>query len=942
MKLRSKFAISIVIVGIIIIVSMSFFYNYYFRKSAIEEEIINAQNIARNYSLQFDNDLKGIINNVITLSSAPVIKKKLLQSNSYYNSLTDHKRKEKINMLNEKWKETDDIKASFIREYMGNSVAKYLKLQQENNPDFYGEIFLTNRYGVMISTTNKLTTLAHSYKYWWRASYNDGEGKIFLDDRGFDTSVKGYVLGVVVPVKDNGQIIGVLKCNINIDNLLFGIIKNYNKLYDYGELKIVRTGGKVVCEEGIPPLTTKVSKDVLECLPERELSRIVTGKNEKNNIIGISTIGLTMGTEEINFGGSYESEDHLEGNRGENWHILVSINSKNILKEYNEKRIVFIYTGIIFIIMTAIFAFLFGDKLSQPIRKVTNIAQNIGKGNLEEKININRDDEIGYLANSFNKMAADLEKTMVSKVRLEKMLQTIQEGYWMVNLNGEIIDVNKAYINMIGYSRQELLRMNITELDLIEDNAKAKNHINRIKEKGHELFETKHKTKNDNIIDVEVSTSFVNAKDPFFITFIRDVTERKEKNRKIKNIKKRLELAVEGANLGIWDWDVQTGYVKFNEKWVNMLGYELDEINNDINSWQDLIHEDDKERVHKLLETHLEGKSSLYRVNYRLKKKKGNYKWILDIAKVIERDEVGNPLRVVGIHQDIDNIKRAEENMKYLSFHDQLTGLYNRRYFEDTIERLNNSRISPIGVITADIDNLKSINDLYGHDVGDEYLKKVAKILSNNVRNEDIVCRIGGDEFAIILPGIKSEIISNIENRIQSDIKKTKIKDFDFSISTGLEIKTDHKQDLEEIINKADQKMYSMKKTTKEADLKRKLSIVKNKEKIVFEEFPMGIVIADFEGNIVEVNNQFCNMLGYSKEELKNMTYFDITKKEDNKINKKYMKKLENKEIESFELDKKYIKKNGEYLDVKLKIKAIKDNYGKPVYDFGVVKEKRS
>ncbi|MDZ7672841.1 MAG: diguanylate cyclase [Halanaerobiales bacterium] len=230
--------------------------------------------------------------------------------------------------------------------------------------------------------------------------------------------------------------------------------------------------------------------------------------------------------------------------------------------------------------------------------------------------------------------------------------------------------------------------------------------------------------------------------------------------------------------------------------------------------------------------------------------------------------------------------------MKQLSFHDQLTGLYNRRYFEDTIERLNDSRILPIGVITADIDKFKSINDIYGHRVGDEYIKKTAEILSNNVRNEDIVCRIGGDEFAIILPGIKSEIISNIENRIQNEIKEVEIKDCDFSISTGLEVKTDHKQDLEEIINKSDQKMYSMKELTKETALKKKLSIFKNKEKIVFEEFPMGIVISDLKGNIVEVNKQFCNMLGYSKEELKNMKHLDITKKEDNKINKKIHEKV--------------------------------------------------
>lgn len=292
------------------------------------------------------------------------------------------------------------------------------------------------------------------------------------------------------------------------------------------------------------------------------------------------------------------------------------------------------------------------------------------------------------------------------------------------------------------------------------------------------------------------------------------------------------------------------------------------------------------------------------------------------------------------IYNDITERKKEEEKIKYLSFHDQLTGLYNRRYFEDVISRLDRSRKLPVGVITADIDNLKQINDLYGHNIGDEYIKKTAKVIKSSVREEDIASRIGGDEFAIILPEVERQDISSIKDRIQEKIENIDIKDFDFSISIGFEIKTSQDKKLDEIISNCDKKMYKMKKKTKEENLKKKLSIIKHKKEIVFEEIPIAIMLADFNGNILDVNNKICDMLGYSEKELKNMTHFEITREEDKNKNRRYLEKLRNKEIDSYELHKKYIKKNGEYLDVHLKVKVITDQHGEPVCDFAFISDK--
>jgi hypothetical protein len=113
-----------------------------------------------------------------------------------------------------------------------------------------------------------LTTLAHAQKYWWQAAFDNGRGKIFLDDRGFDASVGGYVLGVVIPIRDKNKIIGILKYNVNIKGPLTHIVRKFSYRH-YGKLQIVRTGGLIVAERGITPLSTQVNDEIIALLQKK-------------------------------------------------------------------------------------------------------------------------------------------------------------------------------------------------------------------------------------------------------------------------------------------------------------------------------------------------------------------------------------------------------------------------------------------------------------------------------------------------------------------------------------------------------------------------------------------------------------------------------------------------------------------------------------------------
>lgn len=123
---------------------------------------------------------------------------------------------------------------------------------------------------------------------------------------------------------------------------------------------------------------------------------------------------------------------------------------------------------------------------------------------------------------------------------------------------------------------------------------------------------------------------------------------------------RELHLVIEGAQLGTWHWNIQTGEVAFNQRWAEMLGYDLAEIDPHVSVWEKLLHPDDMPEVMRVLQEHLDGHTQSYATEHRLKTKSGAWKWVLDVGQVLQRDALGRPVRAAGVHQDIDARKQAE------------------------------------------------------------------------------------------------------------------------------------------------------------------------------------------------------------------------------------------------------------------------------------------
>jgi diguanylate cyclase (GGDEF)-like protein len=208
---------------------------------------------------------------------------------------------------------------------------------------------------------------------------------------------------------------------------------------------------------------------------------------------------------------------------------------------------------------------------------------------------------------------------------------------------------------------------------------------------------------------------------------------------------------------------------------------------------------------------------SLYQITFKqgkyvgevANKRKNGQLFISLLSASILRDVNGAVLGIVGVSRDITGRKQAEEKLHYLSFHDILTGIHNRAYLEKEWERVNQARHFPVSVIVADVDELKKTNDRLGHAVGDELLRQVGALLTSTFRSEDVIARIGGDEFVVLLPGLATleaeEALARLRNNV-ANYNSTHPAIFP-SLSLGVAA-ADQTVSLVEVLREADKRMY--------------------------------------------------------------------------------------------------------------------------------------
>jgi diguanylate cyclase (GGDEF)-like protein/PAS domain S-box-containing protein len=301
---------------------------------------------------------------------------------------------------------------------------------------------------------------------------------------------------------------------------------------------------------------------------------------------------------------------------------------------------------------------------------------------------------------------------------------------------------------------------------------------------------------------------------------VRMAVERQRAEQRLREHEERLDLAFEGANVGLWDWDLGLASVYYSARWNGLLGLPERPVVADPKHWFDRVHPEDLRGVQGMVQVHLDGGSRRFECEHRIQDAAGDHLWVVVRGQSI-RDLEGTPRRLVGTMSDITARKQIEGQLLHRALHDELTGLANRALFLDRVSlylaRLSRETSAHFAVMFLDLDNFKRVNDSLGHTVGDRLLTEVAQRLASVIRPGDTAARLGGDEFGVLLGNVaEGSVAVQVTARIQSLLEESFIidgREIWISSSAGIALSSSSYAEADELLHDADVAMYRAKAT---------------------------------------------------------------------------------------------------------------------------------
>ena len=412
------------------------------------------------------------------------------------------------------------------------------------------------------------------------------------------------------------------------------------------------------------------------------------------------------------------------------------------------------------------------------------------------------------------------ESLLLSAEWHRAMLAGAMDGYWLVDLQGQLLEVNQAYCEISGYSQHELLTMRISDLEAKESHEEVIAHIQNLVSQGEGRFESQHRHKDGSVFYVEISVQYRAAEGGRLVVFLQDINERKLKENDL-----RVAATAFNTHDSIIISDANNLIVRINHAFSKTSGYTQEELLN-----KNLIMFCAEQNDSNLYTTILTGlvRNGFWEGEIWKQRKNGeNYPAQLNITAV--KDKNNKVENFVTHLTDISLQRAAAAEIENLAFYDSVTSLPNRRLLMD---RLNHAlagctRNGEEGALLfLDLDNFKTLNDSSGHAVGDILLAMVAKRLKECVREVDTIARFGGDEFVVVLEHLKAQNINAQKNdaKVQAETIANKIvaalhqpylindHKHHSSVSIGITIFNGNQASADELLKQADIAMYEAKK----------------------------------------------------------------------------------------------------------------------------------
>jgi len=400
-----------------------------------------------------------------------------------------------------------------------------------------------------------------------------------------------------------------------------------------------------------------------------------------------------------------------------------------------------------------------------------------------------------------------LSQLKQSEERFRCLFDKAPLGYQSLDFDGHFLEVNQQWLDTLGYTRDEVIGRWFGDFLSPDYRDAFRERFPIFKQKGqiHSEFELLHKNGKSVFIAFEGRIGYAqdgNFKQTHCI--LQDITRQKQSEKELRASEEKYSKYIENAPNAVCVVNENGQYIEVNKAATMITGYDRETLLK--MSIADITGEDTLETaMHGFENLKLTGKMS---EDLTFIHKDGSIRWwTVDAITISDH-------RYIGFSSDITEKKNAEENLRHLSYHDSLTGLYNRRYFEEALKDVDTPKSYPLSIFMGDINGVKLVNDAFGHTEGDKLIIACANIIRSCCRNEDIVARIGGDEFGILMPNTDITTALNSLEKIHAAIfsfNALSHEKYTHSISLGFATKQAMDEDIGQIMKIAEEYMYQRK-----------------------------------------------------------------------------------------------------------------------------------
>ena len=494
-----------------------------------------------------------------------------------------------------------------------------------------------------------------------------------------------------------------------------------------------------------------------------------------------------------------------------------------------------------------------------------------------------------------------------SEERFREMVENIDEVFWLTDpAKNEVFYVNTAYEKIWSRSAQSLYETPQTWLEAIhpEDRERVRKAA-LTKQVIGQYDETYRIQRPDGETRWVRDRAFPIRDDQGSVYRLaglaEDITERKQAEAAVHGGEQRWSLALEGSDAGVWDWEVRANKVFYSHRWKAMLGYQEHEIGDSLDECYSRVHPEDLPAMVAALEKHLRGETPIYISEHRKRCKDGRYKWVQDRGKVILRTAEGKPLRVVSLHLDIKQPGQAKAEPDFAA--SRLTAV---------IENLQ------FGILCED----KTRHVVYTNQkFCDMFSIPVAPAACTGMD-----CRVAAEQAKNIFVDQES-FVPRIEAILKAQIQ---VMNEELRLQDGRIFERDYIP----IFAEAEYigHLWQYREVTAIKQAAEELRKSEEQFRLTFEVAPVGITISGIDGVLVQCNRAFCEMLGYTAAELQGKTWIDLTHPNDTSTNIAFRERLLRGDIADFQMQKRYLAKNGKVVYAQLHVTLIKDQQGRPLH----------